>query len=93
MSATTLSYGGDISKWPPGFVSFAELWLARQILPSLTGNKADKAQFDKDLHKALVRAQSPMPWKARPSSRRRAGWSTRAAAGAPAAGTAAAAPR
>lgn len=53
-----VAFGGDLSKWPPNFVSYAELWLARQILMSLTGNRTDRAQLDKDVRLALTRAQS-----------------------------------
>ncbi len=52
------AFGADLGKWPPNFVSFAELWLARQIVGSLTGNRTEKAALDKDVAKALTKAQS-----------------------------------
>jgi hypothetical protein len=52
------SYGGNLAAWPDNFTNYVEKYLARKILPQLTGNKTDKDQFDKDIHKALTRAQS-----------------------------------
>lgn len=52
------AYGANLGKWPANFVEYAEFWLASKIIASLTGNKTDKAQLDKDVHKALAKAQS-----------------------------------
>lgn len=52
------SFGGDLSRWPENFTNYCQKYLARKILPQLTGNRTDKDQFDKELHKALTRAQS-----------------------------------
>lgn len=52
------NYGGDLARWPPNFVTFAERWLAQHILGSLTGNRTDKDALEKRTNRALLRAQS-----------------------------------
>lgn len=53
-----ITYGSNLSRWPPNFSEFAAMWLAWKILPKLTGNKTDRAELRKRVDKALVVAQS-----------------------------------
>lgn len=53
-----MAFGGDMSRWPPNFCTFAEHWLALQILAALTGNRTDKDALAKDTNRLLLRAQS-----------------------------------
>jgi hypothetical protein len=51
-------YGGDLSRWPPQFRRFAELYLAYRILPRLTGSNADRDTIKKDLKRERTEAKS-----------------------------------
>lgn len=51
-------YGGDLAKWPPNFVAYAEHWLALQVVGALTGNRTDKDALEKKANRLLLRAQS-----------------------------------
>jgi len=52
------NYGGDLSKWPSNFTSYARYYMANRVLPKLSGNKTDRAALEKRMHKAKVQAQS-----------------------------------
>jgi len=52
------AYGGNLGHWPPNFTEFAEHWLAKHVLASLTGNKTDRLELEQLTQRAMTRAQS-----------------------------------